>query len=78
MRIIPQLLINENYAYKGINFKKHKYLGDPINIIRIFNDLYVDEMAFFDYGIKESIKSDLLKKISNEAFFPISYGGGIK
>ena len=77
MRVIPQLLINGNYAYKGINFKKHKYLGDPINIIRIFNDKYVDEMSLFDYSQNKTINYELLKKISNEAFFPISYVGGI-
>ena len=63
---------------KALILKKHKYLGDPINIIRIFNDKYVDEMSLFDYSQNKTINYELLKKISNEAFFPISYGGGIE
>lgn len=77
MRVIPALLINNNLAYKGVKFSNYKYLGDPINIIRIFNDKLVDEMALLDIGNNSIINYELIKKISNEAFFPISYGGGI-
>ena len=77
MRVIPALLIKENLAYKGVKFSNYKYLGDPINIIRIFNDKQVDEMTLLDIGNNSIINYELIKKISNEAFFPISYGGGI-
>ena len=77
MRVIPALLIKGNLAYKGKKFSNYRYLGDPINIVRIFNDKQVDEMALFDIGGKHDINYELLMKISNEAFFPISYGGGI-
>jgi cyclase len=77
MRVIPALLIRGNIAYKGVKFNNYKYLGDPINIIRIFNDKQVDEMTLLDIGNNSLINYEFIKKISNEAFFPISYGGGI-
>lgn len=79
MRIIPTLLINQQKALKGVRFKDHKYLGDPINIIRIFNEKYVDEMVIYNLAKSTDFKKDInyFKMVSDEAFFPISYGGGI-
>ncbi len=66
---------------KTVCFKKPKYIGDPINAVKIFNDKEVDELAFLD--IDASVKDDepkfnLISQIAGECFMPFSYGGGIK
>lgn len=80
-RIIPVLLLKDRGIYKGIKFRNHKYVGDPINIVKIFNDKEVDEIIVFD--IEATIKNkpinyEYLKDVVSEAFMPVSYGGGIK
>ena len=47
-RIIPSLLIHDNGLVKTVNFKNPKYVGDPINAVKIFNEKAVDELAVFD------------------------------
>ena len=47
-RVMPLLLLHQNGLYKTIKFKNPKYIGDPINAIRLFNDLEVDEIAIID------------------------------
>lgn len=79
-RIIPSILIGKNGAVKGHKFNNHKYIGDPVNILRIFNDKGADEVIFCD--IEASINSSdpnykLLQAISTQAFMPLSYAGGI-
>lgn len=79
-RIIPVLLLKNRGLYKGINFKNHTYVGDPINTVKIFNDKEVDELVILD--IEASLKSkvidyEYLKEVVSEAFMPIAYGGGI-
>jgi cyclase len=80
-RIIPCLLLKGNGLVKTINFKNSKYVGDPINTVRIFNEKEVDELIFLD--IEASPKNTepnykLLAEIANECFMPLAYGGGIK
>jgi len=80
-RIIPTLLLKNRGFYKGIKFKNHKYVGDPINTIKIFNEKEVDELVIFDIiASKENkeIDFDYLKEVVSEAFMPIGYGGGVK
>ena len=63
-RIIPTLLVKNNYFYKGEKFKNHKYIGDPINIIKIFNDFLVDEILILDIDArahKQSYKQKIFK-----------------
>lgn len=80
-RIIPCLqLVNESLV-KTVKFKNYKYIGDPVNTVRIFNEFEVDELCFLDIrASKNSYDPNLglLKEIANEAFMPMSYGGGIK
>ena len=81
-RIIPVLLLKDRNIIHITNFDKNReiYVGDPINVINIFNDYEVDEMILLDVykSIKNSkVDIDFLKVISGEAFFPMSYGGGI-
>lgn len=79
-RIIPTLLIDEGNLYKTKQFKKPRYLGDPINAIKIFNEKCVDELCVLDIGStkkKHAPNFELLKKMATEAFMPLSYGGGL-
>lgn len=81
VRLIPVLLIHRNGIYKSINFSNYKYIGDPINAIRIFNDLEVDEICILDIDVSKNNESpnyELIEDIASEAFMPFSYGGGIK
>lgn len=80
-RVIPVLLLQNGGLVKGEKFKKHKYVGDPINAVRIFNEKEVDELAFVD--ISSTINSAepdfaLIEDMASEAFMPIAYGGGIQ
>ena len=45
-RIIPVLLLKENFLVKSVKFKKHSYIGDALNAVRLFNDLKADELIF--------------------------------
>ncbi len=79
-RIIPVLLLEGKSLVKTIKFKNSNYIGDPINTVLIFNELEVDELIFLD--IKASINNQkpnlkILRRIADECFMPLAYGGGI-
>lgn len=80
-RIIPCLLINKNDLVNTKNFCIDKYIGDPINTLRIFNDKEVDEIILLDINASKS-RTDpnyaLIKDFASECFMPVTYGGGIK
>ena len=79
-RIIPCLLVHKKGLVKTVNFKEPKYVGDPINAIKIFNDKGVDELVFLDIDAsKEKREPDfeMIKNIASECFMPVAYGGGI-
>lgn len=79
-RVIPILLLNQNYLVKTKRFKNPRYLGDPINAVRIFNEKEVDELTFLDISASTNKKEPnfkLIENIASEAFMPFSYGGGI-
>jgi len=61
-RVIPTLLIRGNKLIKGVKFKNHSYVGDPINIVKIFNEKYVDELLIFDIDFS-ILKQDLNYKL---------------
>jgi cyclase len=80
-RIIPVLLLKENYLYKGLKFRDHKYIGDPVNAVKIFNDKEVDELILLDITASVENKEPnlgILKDIASECFMPLGYGGGVK
>jgi len=80
-RIIPVLLLKGKGLVKTVKFKNPTYIGDPINAVKIFNDMKADELVFLDItATKEgrSISTDIVKDIGDEAFMPFGYGGGIK
>ena len=79
-RIIPILLIANEGLYKTVKFKNGVYVGDPINAIRLFNDMMVDEIIVLDIAASKSNREPnfkLIEEIASEAFMPFSYGGGI-
>lgn len=79
-RVIPVLLLRNKGLYKTVKFKDPRYIGDPINSVRIFNEKEVDELAFIDISATPSGKGpdfDVIEQIAGEAFMPMAYGGGI-
>jgi cyclase len=54
-RIIPTLLLDGNGLVKTISFGNKTYIGDPINAVRLFNDMEVDELIFLDINSKKKI-----------------------
>lgn len=81
VRVIPVLLIKNGGLVKSVRFKDHKYVGDPINAVRIFNEKEVDEIVVLDISATSNNIEPNLQKISEiagEAFMPMAYGGGIK
>ncbi|ALR31072.1 MULTISPECIES: AglZ/HisF2 family acetamidino modification protein [Chryseobacterium] len=80
-RIIPSLLIQDNGLVKTVNFKNPKYVGDPINAVRIFNEKEVDELAIFDIdATARNLEPNysLIERIANQSRMPLCYGGGVK
>ena len=80
-RIIPFLLLSNGDLYKTQKFSNLKYIGDPINAVKIYNEKEVDELVILDIhassqGYEPNYK--LLQKVSNESKMPLTYGGGIK
>lgn len=77
-RVIPVLLVDNEDLIKTIQFKSPRYIGDPINAVKIFNEKEVDELSVIDRSARNNgINFKLLSEIANEAFMPLSYGGGI-
>ena len=79
-RVIPVLLLRGKGLVKTVKFKDPKYIGDPINSVRIFNEKEVDELVFLDITATPEGRGpdfDLLADIAGEAFMPMAYGGGV-
>jgi cyclase len=80
-RVIPCLLLHDGGLVKTIKFKNAKYVGDPINAIKIFNDKRVDELILLDISAsRERREPDyaLIEEIASECFMPLCYGGGVR
>lgn len=79
-RLIPCLLIQDQELVKTTKFSNPRYLGDPINAVKIFNGKGVDELCILDITATTQNRCpnfEYLKDIASEAFMPLSYGGGI-
>ena len=79
-RIIPCLLIEDGGLVKTQVFDNPKYVGDPINAVKIFNEKEADELIVLDISATKSLSSpnfDLIKKLAAECRMPLCYGGGI-
>lgn len=80
-RIIPCLLVKDKGLVKTVNFKNPKYVGDPINAVRIFNEKEVDELMVIDIDATADNREPDYKMIENlaaECRMPLCYGGGVK
>jgi cyclase len=80
-RVIPCLQLIGEGLVKTVKFKNPSYIGDPINTVRIFNELEVDELCFLDIRASQENRQppfEMLQQIANECFMPLSYGGGLK
>ncbi len=80
-RVIPVLAFIDDDLVKTEKYNKPRYLGDPVNAVKIFNGKYVDELVICD--IRASLNNTpinfkLLKDIASQAFMPLGYGGGIR
>ncbi len=80
-RVIPCLLLRNEGLVKTVKFKDFTYVGDPINAVRIYNDMEVDELIFLD--IRASIDGNeppykLIEELAGECFMPLAYGGGVR
>lgn len=79
-RIIPCLLVHDKGLVKTVKFKDAKYVGDPINAVKIFNEKEVDELIVLD--IDASVEGrgpdfSLIKNLAVECRMPFCYGGGV-
>jgi cyclase len=80
-RIIPSLLIKNKGLVKTVNFSKWKYIGDPINAVKIFNEKEVDELVVFDIDATvNNMEPDyvMIQNLAMECRMPFCYGGGVK
>lgn len=80
VRVIPVLLLADEGLVKTTKFKDRRYIGDPINAVKIFNEKEADELCLLDINATKQGKQPNYKKIEeivSEAFMPITYGGGV-
>lgn len=80
-RIIPCLLVHDKGLVKSVHFKQHKYVGDPINAVRIFNEKEIDELMVIDIDATvENREPDyvMIERLAAECRMPLCYGGGVK
>lgn len=80
-RIIPILLLKNNGLYKTVKFNHPKYVGDPINAVKVFNEKEVDELILLDFIATLENKPPsfkLIQDIASQCFMPLCYGGGIR
>jgi cyclase len=80
-RIIPCLLVRNGGLVKTQKFDQGKYVGDPINAVRIFNEKQVDELSVLD--IDATVKGrepdyTMIRNLAAECRMPLCYGGGVK
>ncbi|MCC6225842.1 MAG: imidazole glycerol phosphate synthase subunit HisF [Microthrixaceae bacterium] len=79
-RVIPVLTLQGDGMVKTTRFSHPRYLGDPVNALRIFNTKEVDELIILDIEATSQDRrpnSDLIRGLAEECFMPITYGGGV-
>ncbi|MBK8973443.1 MAG: imidazole glycerol phosphate synthase subunit HisF [Hahellaceae bacterium] len=80
-RIIPVLLVKDKGLVKTVKFRDPKYVGDPINAVKIFNEKEADELTVIDIDASTQNREPdykLIENLANECRMPLCYGGGIK
>lgn len=79
-RIIPCLLVHNKGLVKTVKFKEPKYVGDPINAVKIFNEKEVDELMVLDIDATRENREpnlEMIKNLADKCRMPFCYGGGI-
>jgi imidazole glycerol-phosphate synthase subunit HisF len=80
-RVIPCLLIKDKGLVKTVRFSDPKYVGDPINAVKIFNEKEVDELTVFDIDAsmeKREPAYSMIEHLAAECRMPLCYGGGVR
>src|SRR5688572_29269212 len=80
-RIIPCLLLKNGALVKTVQFASPKYVGDPLNAVRIFSEKEVDEIAVFDIdatALNREPNYTLIASLAAECRMPLCYGGGVR
>lgn len=80
-RVIPCLLLKGDGLVKTVNFDNPRYIGDPMNAVRIFNERFADEIVFLDITAtneERCILPELVKQIGEECSSPFAVGGGVR
>lgn len=80
-RVSPCLLVHNKGLVKSVKFKDYKYVGDPINAVKIFNEKEVDELIMLDIDATVNNSEPdykMIQNVANESRMPLCYGGGIK
>ena len=80
-RIIPCLLLQKGGLVKTVQFGSPKYVGDPLNAVRIFNEKEVDELIVLDIdatAAKREPDYPLIRNLAAECRMPLCYGGGVQ
>lgn len=80
-RLIPVLLLDKKQRLiKTEAFGRRTYIGDPFNIVRLFNEMQIDELCILDIDAQTypcGPNYDFISKFASECFMPLAYGGGI-
>lgn len=81
-RFIPVLLLDRNRRLvKTVGFGQRTYVGDPFNVIRLFNEKEVDELCILDIDAGRdgrAIDTGFVAELAGECFMPLAYGGGLR
>jgi cyclase len=80
-RVIPVILIDDGYVVKTTRFRKPRYIGDPINTVKLLNEKEADEISVIDIQAargQRGIDFGFVEDVVSEAFVPVSYGGGVR
>lgn len=80
-RVIPSLLLHDGGLVKTVGFGEPKYVGDPLNAVRIFNEKEVDELIVADIDASRANREPDYRLIANlaaECRMPLCYSGGVK
>jgi cyclase len=79
-RVIPTLLLDDEAFVKTTGYRAPRYVGDPVNVINLFNRFEVDEIVLLDIGATARRREpafDLIGQLAAECWVPLAYGGGI-
>ncbi len=78
-RVLPVLLMNRGQLMKTTKFDAPRYVGDPVNTVRLFSERSADELVVLDVSAGDSGPDfATLRALAAEAFMPVAYGGGIR